>query len=376
MFRSHRSHRSTTALIHIIRRRYNFASTEYQSCFSPLPSTNVEKIRSCALKYLDEKEEVIRREWNQRPVVTLLNGKEYRGANDAVHDTVDAFGNINGKIVYLDDVQEVIRHIKEYQVTKKDYRHEVRSMEDELFDIDSDENYVGMLIGNQALDFWKQDGVTEIEEAIMANAIERRMNDLLMRDEEEGKINIERVPAFVGCVSNFGNFLDLCRKVLRNMECGVPVVILSRSNTTQNSFRWSEVLAKKLMPKYGIDPGMLTFASCSVDDVKEIMNAVQNAPMYITCSRDLAETIKKFHQNTIASTGGPNTLVSSELNDKIEEAIKLSTLIENSGQCTALRHAVVPCTEDEVTHIFDSISTISSPIEGKFNLLRKRQFLC
>ncbi len=57
--------------------------------------------------------------------------------------------------------------------------------------------YAGCLIGNQCLDFGKQDGVTEMEESVMANSVERKLNDLLYQDERDGKICIVRKPIFV-----------------------------------------------------------------------------------------------------------------------------------------------------------------------------------
>lgn len=56
--------------------------------------------------------------------------------------------------------------------------------------------------------------MTEIEESLEANPVERAMVDDLLADERAGLITLRRDPAFVGAVSNFSNFLDLCRKTL------------------------------------------------------------------------------------------------------------------------------------------------------------------
>jgi hypothetical protein len=79
-------------------------------------------------------------------------------------------------------VDQVIEHMRSYTPAKTDYRDEVRALEAEIF-----EKWSGFLIGNQALDFKKQDGVTEIEESLQANVVERRLNDQLFEDELAGR---------------------------------------------------------------------------------------------------------------------------------------------------------------------------------------------
>jgi len=136
-----------------------------------------------------------------------------------------------------------------------------------------------------------------------ANLVEHRLNDLLLADEERGVINICRAPAYVGCVSNFSNFLDLFRKTLRNVELGVPAVVLSRANTTQHMFRWAELLVE-LFDKHGIDQGMMTYAAFTIDDTQQAFKACPDGAMYITCSREVAANVRGSHGNVMSSTGG------------------------------------------------------------------------
>ena len=114
-----------------------------------------------------------------------------------------------------EQVDAVLEHLRSYAPPQRDNRTAVRAMEAEIFDVLGGSPWPAYLVGNQALDFKKQDGVTEIEESVQANVIEQRLSDQLLADEAAGAIAIGRAPAFVGCVSNFSNFLDLRRAELR-----------------------------------------------------------------------------------------------------------------------------------------------------------------
>jgi hypothetical protein len=345
-------------------RSYNFASSEYISCFQKTSTIDVTSLRTDTLAYLSSFDA---QSWHTDPVTSVLNGVPHSGASN---DTVDAFGTVNGKILHASDatLDSIIEHVNNYKPVSPsvmDYRKAVRAVEQKLLT-----DHAGLLIGNQAKDFLKQDGVTEIEESIQANLVERNMNDILLEDEMKGKIVVDRSPVFVGCVSNFSNFLDLFRKTIRNLELGIPCVVLSRTNTTQHMYRWF-VLLQRLCKEQGIDDGMLTYISSDLDGIKRVFRETPDTcPMLITCSRDLAKAVKSDHSNTMASTGGPNTLVAAGpgvLSKQIKEAIRFSSMIENSGQCTALRHAVVANADkqtSDIENIWADAPVVNTPAES------------
>ncbi|KAL3942354.1 MAG: hypothetical protein SGARI_000295 [Bacillariaceae sp.] len=334
---------------------FHFASSEYAACFQGLPVPDVPKLRKSALDYLSAFDE---QSWYNHPIASLLNGKELRGGQTV--DTVNALGDINGRQEYAtpEQVQAMKDHILNYKSAKNDLREPLRRIEQKFLN-----EYAGFLIGNQCLDFQKQDGITELEESIMANHVERRLNDLVLREEETGKISVNRQPIYVSAVSNFTNFLDLFRKTIRSMELGIPCVVLGRTNTVQHSYRWTKLLMD-LCQEEGIDPGMITYLSCPLDDIKDITQSCRDSTgnLYSTCSRELAEAIKSGYPNTVASTGGPNTLVTMEWTDAVQDAIRMSASIESSGQCTALRHVVAPpgTTEEDVSNLLGKIAEIGT----------------
>jgi len=344
-------------------RSYNFGTAQYDGAFARegIPDPDTSQLRSGALAYLAAHDDSA---WHTDPVATLLRGaRPAADGGETALPTADAFERENGAALNASaaQVDAIIAHMNGYAppAGRVDWRAEVRSMEAEVFG-----EHAGLLIGNQAMDFGKQDGVTEIEESLQANVVEQRLNDQLLAAELRGEITINRAPAYVGCVSNFSNFLDLSRKVLRNIELGVPVVVLSRSNTTQHMYRWAALLARELMPKHGVDAGLLTYAAANRAEKQRIFDeASPDCPMYFTCSREVAQDLRKLHGPVMSSTGGPNTLVATELTPAVAEAIRLSAMIENSGQCTALRHAVVPGVGSaELEAMFDGAPTSAGPV--------------
>lgn len=328
-------------------RHYNFGSEQYASCFGNLELADSKTIRKGAIEAIKQYDATL---WYSDPIRTVIMGEKIASDDGCVDvTTVDAFNNENGKMVHASSAitDKVIEHMASYTPPTRDLRVVMRKIEQELLS-----THAPALVAMQALDFHKQDGITEMEESAEANTVERRLNDSLLADEEKGIIEISRAHAMCGCVSNFSIFLDLFRKTLRNLELGVPVVVLSRSNTAQHTYRWFQLL-QQLMQEHGVDSGMLTHASCNVGQQRRIMAANPGSPLYFTGSRPVAEAIKEICPKLMASTGGPNTMVATEWSADIGNAVMLSASIENSGQCTALRHVVAPATGADLQTAFD-----------------------
>jgi len=336
---------------------YQFASKGYASKFPGQPACDAEALRTHTIDYLKKFDA---RSWYDRPVVSIVNGEQMTGGK--VQQTVDAFSVENGSQVLStpEQADAVLRHIQTFRPPKTDYRAEFARIDQTVLSLP----FAAEIIGNQALDFRKQDGITEVFESVEANAVERRLNSALYEEELAGNIVIKRFPAFIGCVSNFSNFLDLCRKVMRNMELGVPVVVLSRNNTTQHMFRWTLILLD-LMRKESVDLGMLTFFSCDRKQKTQVFKACPESPAYFTCSREVAADVKKTLPKIMSSTGGPNTMVTVGLTPAVSDALRWSAMIENKGQCTAMRHFVLPeCTEKNVDDIFKPTPTITKALDS------------
>ena len=176
---------STTA------RQFNFGSSQYASCFDEIPTPDVDKLRRDAISYLDSHD---KQWWYDDPVCSILNGEKLLAPPSNLWITKNSLGQANGNQYFAtpDQIQSLLQHIQTYHSPYTDLRPQFRRIEQKLLN-----EYAGLLIGNQCLDFGKQDGVTEIEESIMANSVERKLNDALFQDEQDGKVIIARKPIFV-----------------------------------------------------------------------------------------------------------------------------------------------------------------------------------
>jgi hypothetical protein len=72
--------------------------------------------------------------------------------------------------------KSIKEHLQTYRSPSNDFRQPLRRIEQKLLN-----EYAWFLIGNQCFDFQKQDGITELEESIMANHVERNLNDLVLQ---------------------------------------------------------------------------------------------------------------------------------------------------------------------------------------------------
>merc|ERR1711865_102098 len=100
---------------------------------------------------------------------------------------------------------------------------------------------------------------------------------------------------------------------------------------------------------------MVSYAACPLSEQLRMMAACPEGALYLTSSREVAAAARAGHGNVMASTGGPNTLVAP-------------VMTEDSGQCTALRHAVVPgATTEDLAAMFADVPTISTPQDALKN---------
>ena len=107
------------------------------------------KFRADTLRFL---ETFNAQQWHADPVQSLLQGKAQGG--EAV-DTIDAFGEVNGRQLLCSEasLNEVIAHCQSFTPSAHDLRGPIRAVEAVMLS-----THAAALIGNQALDFKKQDG--------------------------------------------------------------------------------------------------------------------------------------------------------------------------------------------------------------------------
>ena len=75
----------------------------------------------------------------------------------------------------------------------------------------------------------------------------------------------------------------------------------------------------ELCGKHGLDQGMVTYLCADRKQRQRVMRALPESPFYITSDRQVAANIKEISHHLMASTGGPNTMVSENFSEPFSE---------------------------------------------------------
>ena len=124
------------------------------------------KLREKTVEYIKKFE---KKSWSEIPIVSYLHGELLEKEQHEIVPTIDSFNRENGKQVLaskagVDKVIHFMQNAKDFHKgVNKDFLQAGREIDAILCD---HERLAPIIIGNQCLDFQKQDGITEIEESI------------------------------------------------------------------------------------------------------------------------------------------------------------------------------------------------------------------
>ena len=149
---------------------YNFGTAAYRGILrTKLPQADGKKLREKTVEYIKKFE---KKSWSDIPIVSYLHGELLEKEQQEIIPTIDAFGRENGKQVLatksgVDKIIHFMQNAKDFHKgVNKDYLQAGREIDAILCD---HARLAPVIIGNQCLDFQKQDGITEIEESIQVS---------------------------------------------------------------------------------------------------------------------------------------------------------------------------------------------------------------